>query len=560
MREEISDHPPVLAVPSGISRRGLLKGAGTAGIGLGIASLLTACGVSSSSSTSTATTGGKKGGTLTLGIDGTGGVFDPAFYDTIGDWMVVDSVCRGLTFIDFVSNKAQPDLATKWTVSDDGLTYVFTLRENVKMHDGTTFSSADVLRSYQRQFNPNDPSLPTGASRQIAAVGLNVASMAATDAHTFTMVLKAKDALLPARLSDVGGRIISAAAIKKYGKDIGKHLVGSGPFEYVSSTSGQQVVLKAFEGYWKGRAKVDRLVMQQIQDQSTIISSLESGDISATQFTPYSAVKQLEASSSVTVYKTPNGADAMLFMDTRQAALKELEVRQAINLAIDRDAILAKAFYGKGALPKGYTIPPSQASYDPSLASLSTKNVAKAKALLESAGATGRTIKLISASDSWHVTAAQIIQQNLEAIGLKVTTSSLTPAAYAGALFDPTSSSHDLMIWERNSYVPDPDNMIGALGSPSGVYGTFLTGWSTTSPAALATSIQASLTDAANTPNGSSRTAKYTAVQKTVADKIAPFSMLAAFTNPVTSTTNVKGMNVAALSAHRCFMENATVN
>ncbi|TXN30398.1 ABC transporter substrate-binding protein [Lacisediminihabitans profunda] len=560
MPQEKFDPVSQLTPPAegGLSRRTVIQTAGALGLGAGVLAFLSACGVSSS--TGSTAVAGAKGGTLTLGVDATAGVFDPAFYSSLGDWMVVDSVCRGLTKITFDSNEPKPDLATGWTISDDGLTYVFSLRKNVKMHDGTIFSSADVLRSYQRQFDPKDVTLPKGASRQIASVGLNVASMTATDANTFTMVLKNKDMRLPARLSDVGGRIISAAAIEKYGADIGKHLVGSGPFSFVSATAGQQAVLAAFPGYWAGRPKIDRLVMQQVQDQSTIISSLISGDISATQFTPFSSVAQLKANKAVTVYKTPDGADAILMMDTRKESLKELEVRQAINLAIDRKAILNKAFYGAGAVPKGYCIPPSQAGYDDSLAAISVQNVAKAKALLAKVGAVGRTVKLISASDSWHVTAAQIIAQNLTDIGLVVVSESVSPASYAGRLFNPADASHELMIWERNSYVPDPDNMIGSLASPTSVYGNFLSGWGTTYPADQAAFFATALATARNTKDGPDRTAQYTKIQQKFADEVMVVAMLGNFTNPVVSSSKVKGINVAALSAHRCFMEMATVN
>ncbi|MDG4772502.1 ABC transporter substrate-binding protein [Solwaraspora sp. WMMD792] len=536
-----------------ITRRAMLRGTGLLGLGFGASSLLAACGVASDGSDD-GDDGTSSGGTLTLGIDATSAVHDPAFYTSLGDWMAVDCICRGLTFISFETNEPQADLAESWEISDDGLTYTFTLRQGVTFHDGTTFTSADVLASLGRQFNEDDPTLPEGSSRPLRSLGANVASLDAPDEYTVVMVLNSPDATVLNRLSDIGGRIISSAALAEYGADIGKNLVGTGPFQFSSATAGQQVVLTAFEDYRTGRPKVDRLVMQQVQDPSTIVSSLLSGDLSATQFTPYSAVEQLKADDAVTFHETPYSFDAMMMIDARR--IPELEVRQAINLAIDREAIIAQAFFGIGAPPDGYTIPPSQDGHDPSLADLSRFDPDEARRLIESAGATGRQVALMAASDSWHPRAAQIVAQNLTDIGLTVVSDSVDPATYFSRLLDPDDEFHELMIWERNSYIPDPDNMIGAMGLPSGVYGDFTSGFNTL-PGSEA--FADDLAAAKNLPNGPERTAAYSDIQRRFAEQYMVLSMLCYSANPVVTGANVEGANVAALGNHRCFMENASV-
>jgi peptide/nickel transport system substrate-binding protein len=534
------------------SRRSILRGGALLGMGagLGLTGLLSACGVAADDKAE----GGRSGGTLTLAVDGTSAVIDPAFYTTLGDWMAVDCVMRGLTFISFETNDPQPDLAESWELSSDKLTYTFKLRQGVTFHDGTTFTSADVLASLGRQFDAKDSTLPEGASRPLNSLGKNVASLTAPDANTVVMKLKAPDATVLARLSDIGGRIISKAALDKYGKDIGKNPVGTGPFKFASATSGQTVTLAAFDGFRLGKPPIDRLVLQQVQDPSTIVSSLISGDIGGTQFTPYSALDQLRKNDAVTVHDTPYSFDAIMMIDARR--IKELDVRKAINLAIDRNAILQQAFFKAGALPVGYAIPPSQPGHDPSLADLSTQNLDEAKRLIQAAGATGRTVRLMAASDSWHPKAAQIIAQNLTDIGLKVESDAVDPASYFGRIFDPKDQYHDLMIWERNSYIPDPDNMIGSMAMPAGVYGDFATGFATLDgSAAFATT----LAEAKNMPNGAERTAKYTDIQRQFAEKYMVLSMLAYSCNPVVTGSKVEGVNVAALGSHRCFMEKASV-
>ncbi|MGP2441039.1 ABC transporter substrate-binding protein [Streptomyces sp. JW3] len=541
---------------SQMSRRSLLRGAGLLGVGVGfgLSPLLTACGVADDGAGESGGGSGAGGGTLTLAIDSTSAVNDPAFYTTLGDWMAVDCVCRGLTFISFETNEPAPDLAKSWQISDDQLTYTFTLREGVKFHDGTTLTAADVLASLDRQFDPENKTLPKGATRPLASLGTNLAALTAEDDHTVKLVLKAPDRTVLAQLSDIGGRVISKAALDKYGADIGKHLVGTGPFQFSSATAGQSITLKAFDGFRLGRPPIDRLVLRQVQDPSAIVSSLLSGDISATQFTPYSAVDQLKADPAVTVYDTEEGFDAILMIDARR--VPELKVRQAINLAIDRKAVVQQAFFGVGSEPKGYAVPPAQDGYDTGLADLSTRDLAQAKRLLKEAGAEGRELGLMAASDSWHPKAAQIVKQNLQDAGFKVKTASVDPASYFSRLSDGDDDYHDLMIWERNSYVPDPNNMVGSMANPTGLYGSTITGLDTLDGV---DTLAEDLLTAKNLPVGTARTAAYSKIQRRWAEEYMVIAMLACSTNLVVSGAGVKGINAAALGNHRCFMEDASV-
>lgn len=554
VRPPATSHPSPDDVPGDVSRRTMLRGAGLLGMGmtLGLGGLLSACGVAADDSGDAEST--SSGGTLTLAIDGTSAVNDPAYYTTLGDWMAVDCICRGLTFISFETNDPEPDLAESWDISDDQLTYTFHLRSGVTFHDGTTFTSADVLASLNRQFDETDKTLPDGATRPLSGVGANVKSLTAPDDSTVEIVLSSPDRLLLGKLSDIGGRIISSAALEKAGSDIGKALVGTGPFKFVSATSGQSVTMEAFDDFRLGRPPIDRLVLQQVTDPSTIVNSLISGDISATQFTPYSSLESLASNDAVTVYDTSLGFDAIMLIDARN--VPELEVRQAINLAVDREKIVSQAFYGKAQTPDGYAIPPSQNGYDDSLADLSTYDADQAKQLLEKAGATGRTIHLMAASDSWHPKAQQIIEQNLTDVGFTVVTESVDPATYFSRVIDPDDDSHDLMIWERNSYVPDPDNMVGSMAKPGGVYGDYATGFASLKGSDAFTD---ELSAAANMEDGDERTAAYSDIQRRWAEKYMVLVMLAYSTNPVVSGSNVSGMNTDALGNHRCFMENASV-
>ena len=120
--------------PRGTTRRAMLARAGSFGIAsLTLPGFIAACGGGNQSNTGSGSDSNgapaARGGTLTLAVDGTNGIADPAFYTTLGDWMAVDCICRGLTFIDFHTSDPKPDIAERWEVSDDGRIYRFFLRE-----------------------------------------------------------------------------------------------------------------------------------------------------------------------------------------------------------------------------------------------------------------------------------------------------------------------------------------------------------------------------------------------------------------------------------------------
>ncbi len=163
---------------------------------------------------------------------------------------------------------------------------------------------------------------------------------------------------------------------------------------------------------------------------------------------------------------------------------------------------------------------------------------------------------LMAASDSWHPKAAQIVEQNLTDLGLTVKVDSVDPAAYFNRIYDTTDEYHDLMIWERNSYVPDPDNMVGSMALPSGVYGDFATGFASLKGSER---FADDLYTAKNLPDGDERTAAYTEIQRRWAEEYMVLSMLAYSTNPVVSGASVQGLNPNALGNHRCFLEKASV-
>ncbi|MDP8015165.1 ABC transporter substrate-binding protein [Prescottella equi] len=557
-RNEIRDENGGLVLPVRMTRRGFMVNAGVVGLGtMGVGAFLTACGQSTSTSGGNATMAQiRKGGTLTFAIDGTNGVVDPAVYTTLGDWLAVDCICGRLTNCDFVDADMQMGLATGYTVSDDGLAYTFTLRDGVSLQDGSMFTSADVVRSLNRQIVDGDPSLPTASSRPFrSGSNRNIVGVEAPDERTVVIRLAQPDIVVPARLSDVSASILAASAIDQYGQSVGAHPMGAGAFKLASMTPQQSITLEAFDGYYGGSPVIDRLVLQQVADASSLNAGLQGGQIQASSFVVHSAAAALEANPKITVYDTPNRVNIHMVMNVTKGALQDIRVRKAINLCIDRAQIVANAFSGYAEEPTGYVLSPASIGYDDSLADLSKRDVDGAKKLIEEAGATGQSVGLIAQNNNWYPRAAQILEQNLKEIGLVPNVELLDPGSFSGRFFN--LDGHELAVWERNGYVPDPDNMAGNMLSSSTSYGARAIGVPTLDPAFVA-EIDGLLTQARQTDVDSERKALYTQAQRLYAEKVAGVSMLA-YTRNIVASNGATDIGAASLGSQRAQLQSAAL-
>ncbi|NKQ51330.1 ABC transporter substrate-binding protein [Amycolatopsis sp. K13G38] len=553
LRDE--DGNPIL--PVRLSRRGFLVRAGALGLAtMPLGAFLAACGQSTGDSGANGEMAKlRKGGTVTFAIDGTNGVLDPALYTTLGDWMAVDCVCRGLTTIDFASTTPQMAMAESSKLSDDGKTLTLTLRQGITFHDGSAFTAQDCVRTFNRQLNDQDASRPASSTRPMrGSLNRNVAGLRAVDERTFEITLNQPDVTFLSRLTDIACRIVSGAALDKYGAGVGQHLVGAGPFKLVSAVPQQAITMEAYGGYFGGSPLIDRLVLQQMTDPSALNAGLQSGQITASSFVAHSSAKSLSANPKVTVYKTPRLVAIFLLMNVTDPALSDIRVRQAVNLCVDRAQIAQNAFFGYADEPKGYLLPAEHVGYDESLADLSAYDVNRAKQLVAEAGATGRAVELIAQNNNWYPKAAQILEENLKAIGLVPTVKLFDPGTFSGKVFD--LKAHQIALWERNGYVPDPEDLANNMLSSSGSYANRGTGHATLDPAVVK-QLDSLLVKGLQTSDPNGRKAAYTEAQRFFAEKFMAISMVAHAQNIVVSSADLGGVNAAALSSQRMQLEKA---
>lgn len=545
-----------------LSRRDLLR---RGGLGVGVLLVpgaLTGCGPGDAPEGTTETTPGseagpdsagrgRQGGTLVYGVNAITGNSDPAIFATFGDWMAIDCIARGLTHIDYRTTEPQPALAESWEISEDRLTYTFTLREGLTFHDGNPVTANDCERSFGRLMDEDDPSRPPGTYTIAELGGDNILEARAVDDRTFELVLAQPDEAFLARLSNPNGVILSAAAIDEHGADIGNSLVGAGPFRFVSATPDSEVQLEAFEDYWEGRPPLDRVVLQVLPDPAALTSALSSGSVQMSNFAPHASVPQFEANDQLVVQEPKPYIDVFLLMNAGVPLLADLRVRQAINYALDRQAVVQQAFVGVAQEP-AYMIAPPELGYDASLSTFSTQDMDRAKSLLEEAGAAGERVSLLVENILFWPKVGQIVEANLRELGLDPQVELVDSATFSSRFFDP--DAHELGTWQRSAFVPDPDNKL----SPLLQSGSFVTEVGTQNHLLDTQERLDQLLDEARAEGDQDRRAQlYLELQEFLADEVMVYSMLSYIYTPVVSAADLTGTNADALGTYRLFLEQA---
>ncbi|SCC01516.1 glutathione transport system substrate-binding protein [Kosakonia oryzendophytica] len=325
---------------------------------------------------------------------------------------VAKSFYQGLFGLD-KEMKLENVLAKSYTVSDDGLVYTITLRQGVKFQDGTDFDAAAVKANLDRASNPAN-------SLKRYNLYKNIDKTEVVDPSTVKITLKQPFSAFINILAHPATAMISPAALKKYGDDIGFHPVGTGPYAFEAWNQTDYVKVKKFAGYWqKGLPKLDSITWRPVVDNNTRAAMLQTGEAQFAFPIPYEQAEILKRNSTLELVASPSIMQRYISMNVTQKPFDNPKVRQAINYAINRQALVKVAFAGY-ATPATGVVPPTIAysqdypawPYDP----------AKARELLKEAGyPQGFSTTLWSSHN--HSTAQKVLQftqQQLAQVGIKV--------------------------------------------------------------------------------------------------------------------------------------------
>ena len=344
-----------------------------------------------------------------------------------------------------------PDLAENWEVSEDGLTYTFTLRDGLTFHNGDPLKAEDIVYTYERT---TDPDFASPHANKLALVE----SVDTPDDLSVTFTLSAPFApFLAVACSRGPGRAltpVSRRAFEEMGEEqFDRTPVGAGPFALVAETadlsSGFELV--AFDGWYGGRPHLDAIEVTIIAEPSSRISAIEAGDVDMLDIVPRTGVAQLRENPDITLVEAPGTSWLGLAMNYARPPWDKPEARMAVAKALNREALIETALFGLatpaiGAIAPAFSwayIPPDQTETPQAF------NLEEAKALAEEAGITGAQPVLMGTSDTQR--ADEVVRNQLRDIGLDVQLEQLQQAAWNERW---TAGDFD---WILNGSVADAD-------------------------------------------------------------------------------------------------------
>lgn len=348
------------------------------------------------------------------------------------------------------NGETEPLLANSWTVSDDRLTWSFTLKTGIKFHDGTDFDSSDVKFSFERYGGEQSRN-----KRKAVFANIDRIETPAPDRITFRLKQPSADFLFYL------GENTAVITAPESAETNTQKPVGTGPFAFVEWVKGDRVTLARAEIYReKDKIAMQRVTFKFINDAAAGVAALLAGDVDAFPIFPaYESVQQLQRDERFAVSVGTTEGETIVAVNNQRAPLNDIRVRRALMHGIDRKAVIDAATAGLGA-PIGSHFPPHHPAYE-DLTGQYPYDPAKAKALLAEAGVTDLTLSLKLPPPPYARRGGEVVAAQLAAIGIKVEIETMEFAqwlesVFQGKNYDLTIISHveplDIMVYANPNY------------------------------------------------------------------------------------------------------------
>ncbi|SUB44469.1 Dipeptide-binding protein [Brucella anthropi] len=383
---------------------------------------------------------------------------DPHTVTATNDFRILVNIYDGLVRYKDGTLEVEPALAESWTISDDGKTYTFKLRQGVKFHDGSDFNAEAVKFNFDRMLKEDHPFYNTGPF----PLSFNFSSIDAVnvlDEHTVEFKLKEPFAPFLSNLAYPTGLIVSPEAVKKYGKEFGRHPSGTGPFKFAEWQSGQRVVVERNPDYWDTAPALEAVVFRPITDANTRVAEMMAGGLDVMVEVPPDNLATFKQDANFAVAEQAGPHVWFTILNAKSGPFADKKVRQAANYAVNKQGLVDNVLQGSATVAAG-PIPPAfnwvenkaePYPYDPE----------KAKALLAEAGASNPEITFyVTEGGSGMldpITMGAAIQADLQAVGFKVKIETYEWNTFLGRVNPGLEGKADMaeMAWMTN----DPDTV-----------------------------------------------------------------------------------------------------
>jgi len=417
--------------------------------------------------------------TLVYCSEGSPENFYPGINTTGTSFDVTEQIYDNLVNFERGGTKLVPGLAEKWSISKDGLEYTFNLRHGVKWQSNKNFTPSrdlnadDVLFMFERQWKENDPYFKvTGSNHSYfndMGMPTLLKSVEKLDAYTVKLTLHAPEAPMLANLAMQFAGIQSkeyAIAMLKAGtpEKLDQEPIGSGPFQLVQYQKDAIVRFKAFPQYWAGKAPIDDLIFAITPDASVRWAKLQKGECHVMPYPNPADLDSMRQDSHVTVLEQAGLNIGYLAYNTSKKPFDDVRVRKALNMTIDKKAIVSAVYLSTGVAATN-PIPPGQWSYNKAIKD-DAFNPAEAKKLLTAAGYPNGF-----STDLWAMPVqrpynpnakriAELMQADLAKIGVKAEIRSFEWGEYRKRM---QNGEHQMgmMGWVGDN--GDPDNFLNTL-------------------------------------------------------------------------------------------------
>ena len=433
--------------------------------------------------------------TLVYCSEGSPEGFDPALY-TAGTTFDASSNAVYNKLMEFAPGTTNPEpaLAESYTVSDDGLEYTFKLRPGVKFQTTDFFTPTremnadDVVFTFERQWKADNAwhQYVAGAAWEyFNGMGFPdlIQSIEKVDDMTVKFVLKRKEAPFVANLGMDFASIMSKEYADKLQADgkmdqLNQMPLGTGPFEFVAYQQDAVIRYRANEDYWKGKEKIDDLVFAITTDAAVRYQKLQAGECHVMPYPNAADVAAMKADSNLTVMEQEGLNIAYLAYNTTQAPFDKPEVRKALNMAINKQAIVDAVFQG-AASPAKNPIPPTMWSYNDAIED-DKYDPDAAKKMLEDAGVSNLSMKVwaMPVARPYMLNArraAELIQADFQKIGVTVEVVSYEWAEYLERSKAKDRDGAVILGWTGDN--GDPDNFLHTLLGCAAVGGNNRAQW-----------------------------------------------------------------------------------